>query len=57
MHTKKEKPIPIKKKQRGKLWDKGRPEKKAWLNVYIHSLKKEKKKEEVIYRIKNVKFI
>ena len=57
MHTKKEKSIPIKRKQRGKLWDKGRPEKKAWLNVYIHSLKKEKKKEEVIYRIKNVKFI
>ena len=24
-------------------WDKGRPEKKAWLNVYIHSLKKKKK--------------
>ena len=46
VRTKKEKPIPIKSKQRGKLWDKGWPEKKAWLNVYILKKRKKKVKEK-----------
>ena len=27
--------FPLRGNNGGKLWDKGRPEKKAWLNVYI----------------------